>query len=267
MGFAYLSGTIAAMGKNEWTVAFVAAAVGVLLVAVVLRKIKRDQFQNALKPSLYLILAAIVGILCGTFVSISLDKANFFGGFDVMYRFALNPPYSRLEAFEIRCQRVWHLFPLVLVTVWVFLSNPKEFIFHKTLLLILMLWGVFLCAGYVATAWGPHNDRYFCPGFFALLCFITAGLKVARIPRMATLVLAVFFLVGVSFNLATLVPQDRRIAVPMERKIYRQVAHFEKHGRPEVVGAALGYYFPKADFVSNSLGEACAQKLLKRYGK
>ncbi len=267
IAFAYLSGAIAAMGKNEWTMAFAAAAVGAMLVAVVLRRMRRDQFQNVLKPSLYLVLGAIVGILCGTLVSIWLDKANFFGGFNVMYRFTLNPSCSWLEAFGVRSQRVWHLFPLVLVSIWAFLSNPKAFIFHKTSFLILLLWGLLLCGGYMATAWGPHHDRYLCPGFFALLCFITAGLKAARIPRMTSRVLAVFFLAGISFNIVSLFHQQHTISVPRERTIYRQLAQCEKRGKPEVVGAAFGYYFPRADFISNSLGEAYAQKLLKRHGK
>jgi hypothetical protein len=267
IGFAHLSGTIAALGKNEWTVAFVAATVVALLVAVVLRQIRRGQFQNSLKPNLYLALGAIAGILCGSLLSIWLDKANFFGGFNVMYRFSLNPPYSWLEAFGIRSQRVWYLFPLVLVSIWAFLSNPKAFIFHKTSFLILLLWGLFLCGGYLAIAWSPHHDRYFCPGLFALLCFITAVFKVASIPRMTNWILAAFFLAGTCFNLVSLFNQHHRTSVPRERIILRQLAQFEKRRKPEVVGAAFGYYFPKADFVSNSLGEAHAQKLLGPHGK
>jgi hypothetical protein len=267
IGLAFLSGMIAAMGKNEWAIAYLAALGVGLLVAVILRRPPRNGSAIPLQPGAHLVLGAASGLLFGTLFSISMDQTNYFAGFNIMARFGLDSSYSWLQAFLIRCQKMWHLFPLVALSGWVLHCHRKALVFRRFPLLVILLWGLFLCGGYIGTAWSPHVHRYFCLGYFCLLCFITAGLKEVRIPRITRCTLAAFFLAGTCLNAAVLFRQYQRTAIQRERSLYTQLAQFQRDGKPQIVGAALGYYFPKADFVSNSLGEAKARKLLERRGK
>jgi hypothetical protein len=266
---AFVAGIIAAMGKNEWAIAFLAAAAAGWFIAARIGTSLQSHEKHSLLPNGPLFAGMISGVLSGSVISLWVAPDCYLGGFDVMRRFSLHPQLAWPEATLLRLPKIWPGLLLLLLSGWILLPNLRPLVRQNASLISLFLWGLFLMAGFLATSWSA-DDRYFCPGLFALLCFAVVSLELVNLPRRLSNLLSLACIMGISFNLFALYHpwgrmKSRQRLTPVTH--HTQYVDFRNTQKPVFTGTAFGYYYPDADFVSYSLGEEGAKRLLTQHGK
>ena len=271
MAACFLAGFLAAMGKTEWALAFLAACLASWMAGV-LGGPSNGQRTSAQRVAL----SALTGLAAGSLLSLCLDWANFRDGFLLMFRFGLGSPQPWSATFALRWPWIWPLFPMLSLAVVVYCARRG-----CPALAILFFWGLCLSAGFLVTNWtGDFFPRYFCPALFALLCYVTAAWGSAASvpgsvpgnapssapaarsswPFAAMLLLCAGCLLNVSSlnklrigkaGQAALIchpDTDRAELARAYEEFYARRNEFSAQGSVPLTNSVYGYYFPDADF-------------------
>lgn len=254
------AGFAAALGKNEWALAFAAACA----LAWLAERFARTAPQT---PARRPILWALAGLAAGTLLSIALDWANYRDGFLLMFKFGMGTPQPWSTTFAMRLPWIWPLFPMAALAAWLFLSSPANAA-HR----LLFFYGVALSAGYLATNWtSDFFPRYFAPPLFALCCYVALACASPgfRLPTAVARALPLLLCVGCLFHLCQIVQQraqgrtlgsypdtaaaELSAAYP---DYHARRAGYAARGELPVTNAAYGYYYPDADYTTRPDGSA-----------
>lgn len=257
------AGFAAALGKNEWALAF-AAACALAWLAGRFFKTAPDASEQRAIPW------AFAGLVAGTLLSAVLDWANYRDGFLLMFKFGLGTPQPWSTTFAQRLPWIWPLFPMLALAAWLFCSNRAHAAnpAHR----LLFFYGIALSAGYLATNWtSDFFPRYFAPPLFALCCYVALACASPgfRLHRAAATALPLLLCAGSIFHVYQLVQQraqDRTLgsypgtaaselsaAYP---DYYARRAGYAARGELPVTNAAYGYYYPDADYTTRPDGTA-----------
>ncbi|MFQ5504802.1 MAG: hypothetical protein ACE5F1_08410 [Planctomycetota bacterium] len=262
------AGVVAAMGKNEWTLAFAAA---LLLVGLA-----RWKMRSSRRFTAWPILAALAGVMIGSIIHYSIDPANYLGGLHVMRRTSVYTS-SWGTTFQSRLFWVWPLFSLIVLAVWMLWRTHSVHAGSRYGESTILLWGLALTAGFFLSPWnGDGFPRYFCPPLLVILFWYILVLERTPLSRRARFGLTAALVAGTLFHLTSLYGFARdgvsitshpgRNLSLMEARWQSQKAQQQRTGRPAITDAAFGYYYPDTDYLALSLGDETAKKLLREHG-
>lgn len=260
----FISGFIAALGKNEWALAFLAANIGVLLFFYIYKyRIGLKNIQ--MTKNIWIILGlTTLGVFLGSMLHYFIDPFNFIQGYSVMHNFGLKSSANWVDSFLSRLPWIWPLFLMMGLAVPILKKNLKEQLCTFTPQLILLFWGTIMLSGFMITPHlGDGFPRYFCPSMFALLAFfVSCKWDLSSFSKKSTLSIGVFILLMIFFNLIYLHKSfTQKISIGtlsgrsliQHKDMYkRQYKKFKRTHKPNKVDAALGYYFPEMDFINNT---------------
>lgn len=256
---AFLAGILSALGKQEWALALLAAAVLTVVVIALVPRIFPSLEKPAGGPGLRVAAAVVLGLICGSGFNIQLDPENYFGGFRVMEHFTANSP-GWFEVNQRRLPRLYHLallIPLALLIVW---REKEKYLCKNPALLLAFLYATGLLGGFLLTSWST-STRYFCPGYFALLCFLLIAVKDVKFaPRTGQILIILFLIFFVVDILGSLKRCDTLdIGSKERRELEYGLAKTKDPGLAPVVGSEVAYYYPDADFINSSSFDGSAE--------
>jgi len=257
------AGFLAAISKNEWALALLAAA---LAAAAVQFLVRREQWKVSV--------AVVAGILAGSVLSYLLDPTNFLSGFEVMHRFA-TAPADWSAVLAMRWPWIRPVVGLAVAACVVAIISWRQLL-SQPVILIVLLWGLALFGGFFLTAWsGDGFPRYFCPAAILLMFFLIESFRTVQIPRFVEIVFIGLLLVGSVRNVRTLRDSYRRgisiTSLPgismkeVTAKYSKDYELFVANREAIITDAAYGYYFPDASFAAQSMGIEEARKALARW--
>lgn len=119
------AGFAAALGKNEWAIAF-AAACALAWLAGRFSKSAPDGQKEGNASASRAIAWALAGLAAGTLLSIGMDWANYRDGFLLMFKFGMGTPQPWSTTFAMRLPWIWPLFPMLALAAWLFRSNVSN---------------------------------------------------------------------------------------------------------------------------------------------
>jgi hypothetical protein len=261
--FSATAGFLAAIGKTEWALALLAAA---LAAAAVQFFVRREQWEVSV--------AVVAGILAGSVLSYLLDPTNFLRGFELMHRFA-TAPADWNAVLAMRWPWIRPVVGLAVAACVVAIISWRQLL-SQPLILTVFLWGLALFGGFFLTAWsGDGFPRYFCPAAILLLFFLIESFRTVQIPRFVEIVFIGLLLAGSVRNVRTLRDSYRRgisitslPGISMKEVMARYSKDYElfvAKREAVITDAAYGYYFPDASFAAQSMGIEEARKALVRW--
>lgn len=262
------SGFLAALGKNEWALAFLAAIIGTAVIRWLYYRLasEKEDIKAYSKEFRLLGLALVSGILTGSAVHYLIDPFNYVQGFSVMVSFGIKSPASWSDAFTQRIGWIWPLAILTALAVPMVLKDFKRLLNVRFPQMVLLLWGIAMTCGFmIPPHMGDGFPRYFCPPLFALTAFILARgqhKENSGLPWKTALITGIAFLGLTVFNLGHLYRcHDKKLSIGTvpgrslikHRSMFKQqYIKYRRDGKARKVEAALGYYFPEMDFINNT---------------
>jgi len=149
-------------GKNEWTLAFLAA----LIVSFIFVFVRKSAFTGNFRSVISLLSIALAGLLVGNLISYLFDPNNYMDGFGVMSGLG-KPSLNILETMSWTHR--WKLVSLNLILLVAALAGLFPALKkHDIVYLLFFVWGAALLAGFFMSA-HALDIRYYAPSFLVLL--------------------------------------------------------------------------------------------------
>ena len=179
-------------GKNEWSMAFVAA----LIVSFIFVFARKSAFTENFRSIISLLSIALVGLLVGNLISYSFDPINYMGGFDVMRRMG-KPTLNIFEILSLTRLKLVSLNLILLVPALAGLFPALKK--YDVIYLLFFVWGAALLAGFLISTHAT-DLRYYAPSFLVLLGILPLAYDQFDSRRVYTLLSAatvIIFLISV----------------------------------------------------------------------
>ena len=270
LAFGLASGVVISLGKNEWTLAFVAAlGVGYAVQRLAARRSGDQQRLDGVLTA-----AALAGTVVAAIAIQLWTPATFLSGFDTMQRIA-NAPVDRFSAFREVLGLTYPVFALGIAGGLLGWRLWPGIVLRQFPLFVIFLWAAAITAGYSYSGWFPDGfPRYFIPALFLFLMFLIMALRRVELRHGATWFLVSLCIAGLVANAATLgrnYTRGRSINsyygvsfAESKARFAREAAQFRIDGQPIFSDSVIDLYYPGVDWVSSSLGVEGANDLLRR---
>lgn len=266
--FILLAGFLISLGKQEWAISSIAAALVVVILQLVPSRhrstvIMQKERSNAIRNAGFL----SAGIVAGSVVSFVCDPANYVAGFDVIQRTIFSPSndlqVKLINTFAFILYKTPYTLPLIVGALGcMYLVCNSSYFKEKHTLILIFLVSIFnLLPGYFSS-WS--NDlRYLIPGAVLFCIALIASIEVLQKDGGYISKVVYFAAITVLFSLAL----GLFIGHPNDGSIQQ----FERQGPPAncaVLGGTSEFFLqPDAtNWVSQDLGVEGAEKLLKLNG-
>ena len=253
------------LGKQEWSLALVGAAVA---TAVVWRVVFRTKTPHAA-----LLLVAVAGCVGGNLASYGFDPVNYLGHL-TFYQNADQLPWSGLHPTRALLARLWILLaPLFLAALGAWFAARR-----RTPAALLGYWfALFLLLGFLPNlATAGFAFRYFAPALAALIVAVVllAPEKPGRIQQALLAAGVVVFTVQFAFFRQAAVERHLSVTdgfgLPVAAYFPQKaqmVAAARARGCVPILPAWVKFQFPETDFVIPSVDAAAAERLISERGK
>lgn len=249
------AGCIVGLGKQEWSIALLAAiAAGLLFVRPQHREVSvRDELRFGF--------SMVAGLLLGNAISFIYDPENYVSAFYMMKglsRFSANATGNLLDSLECRIPfLVSYCLLAMLMGLYMFSGRPKSFS-DRTL----FFYGNFLFLPFLASQ--SYELRYFAPALVVITvgCMGSIPFVVSFRQRVATLAVAGLILMSSGVFLYGYTP-DRNIQLEM----IQQGTLKSEPGTLLFVNSGAGWNKPHIDYIGDTIGIQSAYKVAERNGK
>lgn len=250
-------GFISAMGKNEWTIAFIAAILGTMI----LYSASSHKFPHFW----FISVSALIGTAVGSLLHFFIDPFNYLQGIYLMYSFGYEPHRNYIYAFIYRIP--W-LFPFILVFMmsgYILRRFLKELLSTHFTHMILLLWATALFFGFIITPHlGDGFPRYFCPSMAAFLSFLVVRMEhidfLAWRPKIrlrfialvcSLIILHMGYFAYSHIRQISIGSIPGRSLIAHKAMFLKNYKHFLLTGEVQKTDASMAYYFQDMDFINN----------------
>lgn len=265
----FLASLLTGLGKQEWSMALVAAALVTLALGELLRRFRPGVPMKSHGVTVFAILA---GCIVGNLASFLSDRVNWLGGIDVMTRIAKEPGQGQAVGLAYQLQymaaRLPFLFVVLLLIALVMVTLPRRIRDRDPWTFFLATYGTVLTAGFFVSWRTSFDPRYFAPAMIVLVCAAVLGLDGAK--SAWTKVVALAVIVGIVIPsaafIATALPSVRQARQKFDDVQAYVTAKKGASGCVPVLPAGYAYH-PSAEFMAESIGEDYARTLVERHGR
>jgi hypothetical protein len=279
--FYVAAGLIAGLGRPEWLIAMVGAAViagfaSFLFSDRITGRAIIDRPKLKLGPVLF-----CTGLAAGAIISIVISPNDYFAGFSVLTRVSATTGGNLAMVVPFKN----FLIPLAILSAVTALMAFLTFLHggkgRKASLttgqLITLIGGIAIIVGFTLSGWSSDGFlRYFAPGML-LVAVSAIGLLSASIPlgwaKFRDLTVIAGCAIGLYFNATSLLDSYRRqvsissyhgFSLKLARARMLQSAAISKSEHRIVLEfSALNLYYPEAEFVSRDWGLEGARQLIE----
>ena len=247
-------------GKNEWTLAFLAA----VMVSFIFVLIRKSAFRENFRSVISLLSIALGGLLVGNLISYLFDPINYMGGFGV----ASNLGKPSLNIFEIMTWSRWKLVSLNLILLAAALAGLFSALKKLDIVyLLFFVWGGALLAGFFITAHAT-DIRYYAPSFVVLLGILPLAYDQFNSRRAYPVLLATTVIIYL-FSVPKIIDGIQTLRSFKERDLYAldtaQVSPSITDCIPQKEQGEA--WITGVDFVATTLGLEYVSPLAQKYGK
>jgi flagellar biosynthesis protein FliQ len=259
----FICGFIAALGKNEWALAFLGAVLASAIVRIIYLRLTGTNDTIGSKYIRNFTFSLISGVILGSAFHYLLDPFNYLHGFTVMYDFSIKESYSWIDALMQRLPWLAPLVVLIIINLFLALHSIRNLLTHHFPQVVLLFWGIILFCGFMIPSHIADGfPRVFCPSFFALLAFFICRVKYwARAAQLPFIIIGILFFLFTIHNLNHIYKyHTRKMAFgfcngkslpALTLKFKTRYETFLRIGEVRKQDAALAYYFPDMDFIDN----------------
>jgi hypothetical protein len=266
---AFLASLLTGLGKQEWSMALVAASGTTLAVGGLVGRLRPGVPSPPHRSGL---LAMLLGCAAGNLASFAADRVNWRGGLDVMSRIAAEPGRGQGTGLgyqlQLMAERLPFYFVVLLLIVLVLVTLPRRLREREPWTVFLATYGIALAAGFLVSWRTTFDPRYFAPAITVLLGAALLGLDGdarawARFTALAVIVaVAVPSVVSIRSGLRS----SRRAGQEFDRAAAFVLSRRGADGCVPILPTGSAYH-PSVEFVADSIGEDYARRLAADHGK
>jgi hypothetical protein len=255
----FVSSLFYGLGKNEWTLAFLAA----IVVSIAFILVRKNVVPQVFYSTIPVLLIALAGLLFGNLFSYMFDSFNYLGGFNVMWRIS-KASLNLLEIISTRWQMVLvNVILFVLALVGLFSALKKQDVVY----LLFFVWGAALLIGFLVTSWAV-DPRYYAPSFLVLVSILPLTYEKINIQRVTSFVWAA----SAIMILASIINFSGKFSLEnfswAQNSQLPNIPPVIQDTKNCIIMAGVGEAFITGeDFVSNALALDDASALIGKYDK
>lgn len=268
------AGFCSCMGKNEWALAMLGAALAGMACYLVAGRVAPDRDAPPRRAGLTIFLGIVGGVLLGSLTSYVIDPWNYLRGLDVMFRTQKLTLAIWAQTFKSRLPWIWPDFVLLWTAVAAAALGWRRLVARQMSHVVILLWSLALFAGFIISSWpGDNFPRYFCTSIFGFVCFLTVILPRLRLSaalRRGALVLLLLGLACNAFELAANCKNNLSLGSIPSRELGAHVARMLRlkdklvnYSLPCQTDLNFAYYFPSLDIISNTVSPDEASKMVQ----
>ncbi len=263
----FSGGWVAAMGKNEWAMAFGSALF--LLWAFkkiigLIRNHDNGDETSKIKPLGKIPVWGLLGVISGSLFHYLMDPYNYVKGFEVIYQFGIKSPLNWMDTFVARLPWIWPFFLMIPAAFIILIRNGRKLLINHLPGILVMFWGVLIFFGFLITRHGGDGfPRYFGPAMMALLIyFLDVWGTLHKKWNKGAIAIGILLFGLVLFNIYGLCcGYAKHISIGSIPGCYQkehrhmfiqQYMDFRRTGNVQKTDSAAAYYFPDMDFINNT---------------
>lgn len=276
----FLAGFVLGLGKQEWSISFLAASLLTLMFLFVLNERTLAPYQA--------IGLELIGVLCGNLISYTYDPSNYLGGIDVIGRITAVFLGGRIkynyvaQIFDATYSRLVFVAPLLLIGIvvglfWLRLlfgiSNNKEAGLRLGLITNNFLFFLCLFVGYFSSPWCYNEPRYFAPSLMVGAATVAQlfGLRLISGTTLIFFATGLLLLIESSWFLGDAYLRSRTVTINPGITIQKREKCGDRSSTTQdcipLIDIADVFDKREIDFVASSAGQIAAERLLKKYLK